>query len=473
MKNLLFTLIMISSGYINAQIFIGESVQSSATERNNARLIAEDSNGDLHVVYYDNGIYYSFSDDAGETWTMPFFIDEIGRNPSIAFDNNNILHLVYKYGGINAYDIVHRTYDNISWSEKDIVYQNAVTTVSRPVIAVDSENNLHCVLQRAGYSSTPNSEIWYNKYTQGTGWQTPINISNSYGASEYPTLTIDNNDNIYVFWKDSGEDINNDKMVLYKKYTVGSGWDADYTNISNTTGNGSYATMDPCVVTDIDGNIHLIWKDSQTGTREIFYKKCIAGVWDINYTNISNTGLASLHPTISTDSLGNLHVFWAEKTDGIYLDIVYTKYDIELETWSGITNITNTENVDSDNPSSPSMCNKYLSVIWTEGEVNPFSIMYYGELFPLSINENNNTPNVNLFPNPTNGIFTIQNLKAFEKPLSIEITNVNGQVVYSYDDLKSSYEFQYQVDISEQPKGIYFVKIQTADFFKIKKIIIQ
>ncbi|MCD4790467.1 MAG: hypothetical protein K8R37_10740, partial [Bacteroidales bacterium] len=391
LKTIFIILIVLSAGFVHAQTTIGESTQSSATERNNARLIVEDNNGNLHVAYYNNGIYYSFSDDAGANWSTSVLVDGTGRNPSLAVDNDNILHLVYKYGGINAYDIVHRTYNEEIWSESDYVYHDANMTspVSRPVLAIDTDNNLHCVWQRAGYGPTPNSEIWYNKYTPGAGWEAPVNISDSYGASEYPTLTIDGNNNVFAFWKDSGENIGNDKMVLYRKYTVGSGWDADYTNISNTTGNGSYATMDPCAVTDIDGNIHLVWKDSQSGNREIFYKKCTDGVWDINYTNISNTAKASAHPSISTDNQGNLYVFWAEKIGGVYYEIVYSKYDVELETWSELENISNTASVESEHPNSPVKSNNCLSVIWTEGDTSPFSVMHYGELLPLT-----NAPNL-------------------------------------------------------------------------------
>ena len=34
---------------------IGESIQPTATERTNARLIVEDNIGDLYTVYYNNG----------------------------------------------------------------------------------------------------------------------------------------------------------------------------------------------------------------------------------------------------------------------------------------------------------------------------------------------------------------------------------------------------------------------------------
>lgn len=476
MKTALFILMALCSGFADAQNIIGESTQSTATERNNARLIVEDNNGDLHVVYYDNGIYHSFSEDAGANWTLPEIVDAMGRNPSIAIDSDNTVHLVYKYGGTNAYDIVHRTLINGTWSEFDYVYHDANLTapVSRPVIAVDSENDLHCVWQRSGYSSVPNSEIWYNEYTQGTGWETPVNISDSYGASEYPTLTIDGSNNVYAFWKDSGEDIGNDKMVLCRKYTVDSGWDADYTNISNTTGNGSYATMDPCSVTDIDGNIHLVWKDSETGNREIFYKKCTDGIWDVDYTNISNSSEASAHPSISTDDEGNLHVFWAEKIGGVYYEIVYIKYDKILETWSGITNISNTGNVESEHPNSPARSSSFLSVIWTEGDASPFSVMYYGELLPVSIDEPDNKKySINIFPNPTNGIFTVEG----EDILIVEVLTIEGQVIkqISTNDAQSIIINNKStiINLSGQPKGVYLVKIQTGELIVVEKIVLK
>ncbi len=475
-KKTLIILIALSTGFVSAQNIVGTSTQSTATERNNARLIVEDNNGDLHVAYYDNGIYYSFSDDAGANWSTALLIDETGRNPSLAVDNDNVLHLVYKYGGTNAYDIVHRTYNEEIWSEFDVVYHDEVTEISRPVIAVDSENSLHCVWQRSGYTAVPNSEIWYSKFTSGTGWETPVNISNSYGASEYPTLTIDNNNNIYVFWKDSGEDIGNDKMVLYRKYIVGIGWDADYTNISNTTGNGSYATMDPCAVTDTDGNIHLVWKDSETGNREIFYKKCTNGVWDIDYTNISNTAEASAHPSISTDNQGNLHVFWAEKIGGIYYEIVYIKYDKILETWSETTNISNTGNVESEHPNAPDNISNSLSVIWTEGDASPFSVMYYGEMLPVSIEEfDKKLFSINIFPNPfTDKISINYNIKNERKTkVTIVLSNSFGKIGKIVTRNHNTVgDFTVTLATDNLNEGIYFLRTEIDGIVHTEKALL-
>ena len=82
--------------------------------------------------------------------------------------------------------------------------------------------------------------------------------------------------------------------------------------------------------------------------------------------------------------------------------------------------------------------------------------------------------NLKIYPNPTNGIFTIEgkNLSAGQTGIqSIEITNINGQTIYSSYDFMSSDKFQ--LNLSKQPKGVYFVKIQSGYFFSVKKIVIQ
>ncbi len=384
---LIFVLFLgINIGSFAQNVTIANYASSTATERNNARLIATGLDGKLHVVYYYNGIYHSFSENNGEDWSEPELIDDIARNPSIAVDSDNTLHLVYKCGGINAYDIGHKTYRNGVWSKTDTVYHSDMATVMRPYIIVDSDDNLHCIWQNSSGEEYTNSEIYYKKYTHGSGWDNEaVNISQTFGASEYPTLVTDSENNVYAFWKDSGEDIGNDKMVLFRKYTVGIGWDENYTNVSNTIGNGSYATMDPCAIVDSEDNVHLVWKDSQTGNREIFYKKYTNGVWG-DPLNISNTGTASSRPIVSVDYEDNLYVVWQEKTDGVYYDIVYKS--LVDGVWSDTINISNTDGVDSEFASIPVKTGAYLHAIWTEGENPDYSVMSNRVI----LNDNNQQP---------------------------------------------------------------------------------
>ena len=99
--------------------------------------------------------------------------------------------------------------------------------------------------------------------------------------------------------------------------------------------------MDPCAVVDSRNDVHLVWKDSQPGNREIFYKKCSDGVWDTNALNLSGTGEASDTPTIGVGADDKLTVAWAEKTDGIHYDVLVREYSSLDDVWSPPTNISN------------------------------------------------------------------------------------------------------------------------------------
>ncbi len=75
-----------------------------------------------------------------------------------------------------------------------------------------------------------------------------------------------------------------------------------------------------------------------------------------------------------------------------------------------------------------------------------------------------------VYPNPSNGILYF-NLKESERPLRVEITNINGKTIYTsfFSDLKS----ENQIDLSNHPKGIYFITIETSKSTYTRKLSIQ
>jgi len=84
------------------------------------------------------------------------------------------------------------------------------------------------------------------------------------------------------------------------------------------------------------------------------------------------------------------------------------------------------------------------------------------------LNQNNMTADITLAPNPNNGIFTISQNNTTKT--EIEIHNIVGELIYTTTTTMS----QTTIDLSRQPKGIYFVR--TTDTNKSvtnKKIIIQ
>lgn len=471
-------LLLVCSYTAYAYTVIGSSVQSTATERCNARLIAEDLAGTYHAVYYDNGVYHTYYDDSADTWSTPYLIASIARNPSIAVASDNQLHLVYKKGGISAYDIVHRVCTGGVWSDETLVH-HSVFEVSRPVLAIDTNDNMHCVWQRAGGGATPNSEIIYNKFTVGSGWGSAVPVSNSYGASEYPTLTIDSNNNIYAFWKDSGEDITSPKKVLMRKYTDGSGWDADYTLVAMTSSDDEWATMDPCAICDSNDIIHLVWADSHTDNKEVYYRELPGG----STVNISDTSTRSSRPAISIDADDNLFITWEEKTDGVYYEVVY-RWRNSASVWSASCNISNTPGSDSRNPNYAVEKFSNLISIWTEGEGPDYQILF-SEIEGLSIeDEEGYYPNTENrldqnYPNPFTALTTIEYyLPAMSENLSLRIYDTSGRLVRTLVDepLEAGYHSAAWNGKDESNRdaasGLYFYRIESTGYSESRQCII-
>lgn len=89
---------------------------------------------------------------------------------------------------------------------------------------------------------------------------------------------------------------------------------------------------------------------------------------------------------------------------------------------------------------------------------------------PLLVTEVQILQQKNLFdlsPNPTTGTFTIE---SSQKISSVEITDVMGRRIKTRRIEKQ----EEKIDLSDQPKGIYFIKAQDEnENFAVKKIILQ
>ncbi|MDX2361945.1 MAG: T9SS type A sorting domain-containing protein [Crocinitomicaceae bacterium] len=87
-----------------------------------------------------------------------------------------------------------------------------------------------------------------------------------------------------------------------------------------------------------------------------------------------------------------------------------------------------------------------------------------GELLNIENTEQNN---FNIYPNPSNGVVTIE-FKSIESNIRIIITDITGKIVGTYRVDQSSLT---TVDVRAYPEGIYFVN--TTDYPKAKMLIID
>lgn len=84
------------------------------------------------------------------------------------------------------------------------------------------------------------------------------------------------------------------------------------------------------------------------------------------------------------------------------------------------------------------------------------------------VNDEKETSNMEIFPNPNDGLFTLNIVS--ENFKSIYVYDLLGKLVYQKTGSK---EQRFDIDITEQPKGVYIVKVFDGDIVKMFKVINQ
>jgi ELWxxDGT repeat protein len=73
---------------------------------------------------------------------------------------------------------------------------------------------------------------------------------------------------------------------------------------------------------------------------------------------------------------------------------------------------------------------------------------------------------VSVYPNPSTGVFNLKS-KSTLKEASIKVYSIYGQVVFETDKVVS------EIDLSNQPAGVYFIQLKSGETFINKRIVIQ
>jgi PKD repeat protein len=124
--------------------------------------------------------------------------------------------------------------------------------------------------------------------------------------------------------------------------------------------------------------------------------------------------------------------------------------------------------------------NTYIGVVTLKvsGEnycgTGPFSI-------PLTItidactgmNEVDNISQTQIYPNPSNGIFTLKMNLEEQRTIDIRVFNSLNKMVYQANKITAQREFQKDIDLGKYAKGIYYLHVNGDNMNEVKKIVIQ
>lgn len=77
-----------------------------------------------------------------------------------------------------------------------------------------------------------------------------------------------------------------------------------------------------------------------------------------------------------------------------------------------------------------------------------------------------------LYPNPSNGKFTIQSKQALKKELCLMILDPSGKILMQKMMNSGGKEIREEIDLSNQPAGIYFIQLYTDSYRQVKKLVL-
>jgi hypothetical protein len=301
----------------------------------------------------------------------------------------------------------------------------------------------------------------------------------------------------------------------------------DYYCVTVTDGNGCTATVcgtvqvvaysepDICMVSvDTSDNFNLvIWeKQATTGIDKyyIYRETSVSGIYNLigtqNYSDLSTfidstsnslqqpyryklaiydfCGLTSdqsnyhqtIHLTINAGMSGEWNLIWND-----YEGFSLSTYNIYRGTSSANMTLLNSvsSTVNSYTDLTPPAGTVYYLVeavkqtpcspsVKSKSTINS-TISNIANTDVVGINEFSEEGNILIYPNPVSGIFTILFSDNMNEPVSVEVLNSIGQLVYS-DIMNTNPK---NIDVSELSKGIYSLKLTTAEKSYFKKIVIE
>ncbi|MCJ8154388.1 T9SS type A sorting domain-containing protein [Chryseobacterium sp. SSA4.19] len=406
--------------------------------------LAIDASGNYYISYYDvsagKGSVQKFD---GTSWSYvggsAGITTGLATYSSLALDMQGNIY----YSNQAAYPdtgMEMRKFSSGSWA---VLPQPTTSTVNFQATAVSPSTNT-----LFAYSSDDSGTV--RRYNNGI-WE-QVGDAGFAGGSTYAEMAIGSDNNIYTVQFAGG-------VVLVYKISANATSSDTWTLVGGSPVGSAYAMDNSYCDIALDGNNvpYVVYVSNAGDGRKLNVKKFDENSWvQIGTANFTDTVVNNAAITVSPD--GTPYVIagiWDYSNPNHGKNSVYT------------TNGGNWEKVGSPFLSSATAtyndiafdtANNNLVVTYSEGgmRVKRFA------LNNLSVNDVKNKDTFGVYPNPTNGIVYFKDEKTIK---SLEVVNVVGQKM-------STGTFGNQIDISDAPKGIYFIKATHEDGkTSVKKLI--
>ncbi len=244
-----------------------------------------------------------------QEWSEPVNIsnmDGLDSWPDMAIDSSGVIHCVWKHTVENDHVKIYYSKsedDGESWTTPEDVSKNNEKKCSTARIAIDSENSIYITYDynTGNYYET----LVHLRKFDGVSWSDSIVISEGYPGASKNRMTIDNNNRVYVFWASN--------LKIYYRYLEN---DILSDIICPYYDDNDWYFLQKALA-DKENNLHCVgayYADTSTDDNVTYFKyDYISNTWqNFEILNIDNPWSGS---DIDLDKNQNPHIVWHEETN--------------------------------------------------------------------------------------------------------------------------------------------------------------
>ncbi len=440
---------------------------------------------------------WAYTNDGGQTWTFPGSIDAGNFHSDPVLDYDSIGNFYYNSLRGDFSCLVYKSVNGgADWNEGAEAGGG-----DKQWMAVDrtgGEGNGNIYSSWSSYYSACSSGNFNRSADEGISFEDCIPIYSPYENPYYLAMTVDKTGNVYV----AGGSNQTGYLVVAKSNNAqvpGSliSWEDPKQVFMDGFLNGwTINTAGLLGMTNIDadhssgaggGNIYLLaamTRLSNADPGDIMFARSTDGgnTWSdpIQINDDNSTTNTQWFGTLSVAPNGRIDAVWLDTREanfGSDSSALYYSYSNDQgNTWSANEKLSDLFDPHIGYPNQQKIGDYYDMVSDNTGAhlawantLNGEQDVYYSHIVPpvtAGLSNNSLENKVNVFPNPTKGIFT---LSGTEKQSVVEIYNTLGAKIFSLETTNP----KISIDVSIQPSGIYFLKIIDENGNAINKKLVK
>ncbi len=356
-----------------AEVRLTNDSETSFTAPNNAKWLAVDFNGNLHVVWLDDRdrnfeIYHKTR--TGAVWTADERVTDdpaYSARPNLAVDASGFLHLAWNDERDGNKEIYHNMWGGM-WGADRRVTQTAGESFCSALAA--EADTIHMVYMD---DVSGNLQIFYRAFKNNT-WTAAVPLTSiATGNRMVPSLDIGPDGTLHVAWWDTRQDTLIGK--IYHRRRSGGVW-LDEELLTDPENNA----MRPSVAVDDSGFAHVAWIDKRGSFEQIYYRRRGPAGWE---SEIALTADAATHYHPSIDAAGGEAVlaYWQNVDGGANSEIFFRRR--VAGSWTGPVRISNAGGA-SELPCLIAGPNRNLHLAWVESRDGNQEIYYREYIDPAN-----------------------------------------------------------------------------------------